>query len=124
VHYIGEEKSLTYNSETGRVWPSDWPFVLVTLFLILVPSLLCFIIVILLNAKFPAAVKVVLAIIYVISLSVCLWSLLRCSATDPGIIPSLTMHKILPDTTRSKPNSKSSYYALYKTEDELEETMR
>lgn len=123
-HYIGEDQALTYNSETDRVWPSDWPFILVTLFLILVPSLLCLVVVILMNEKFPVVLKAFLIAIYLISLGVCLWSLLRCSATDPGIIPSLTMHKILPDTRKLKANNKFSYYALYQSEDQVEGTMR
>ena len=97
-HYFGDKKNMSYNSRTKRVCPADWPFILITLFLILTPSLLCLVVVIIMNDKFSIELKVFLVIIYVTSLAVCLWSLYYCSSTEPGIIPSLTVGNTLPDT--------------------------
>lgn len=97
---------------------------ILTLLLILVPSALCLIVVILLNEKFPIELKLFLTVLYLISLSVCLFSLLYCSGTEPGVIPSLTMHNILPDRREYQPNKKLSYYALYQDRAELDRTMK
>ena len=77
-----------------------------------------------LNEKFPLWVKILLTVVYATSVYVCLRSLFRCSASDPGIIPSLTMHNRLPATVKEKPRAGGQYYTLYKTEEELEDTMR
>ena len=96
-----------------------------TLFLIIAPSLLLLIIVVFLNDGFCIELKVFLAIIYVVSLSICLFSLFYVSMTEPGIIPSLAMHQVLPRGDRKhEPDNKKGYYVLYRREDDLEEVMK
>ena len=75
------------------------------------------------NEKLPVQIKAFLATVYLASLATCLYSLYNVSSTEPGVIPSLTMHGTLPDQRKWVAEKKRSYYALYKTEEELEETM-
>lgn len=93
-HYIGCEKSLTYNSKSKRVCPSDWMFTVGTLLLILVPTFLAITVVIAMNEHFPLWLMVLLSFCILLTLYLCLSSLYNCSTTDPGIIPSLGTSKI------------------------------
>lgn len=113
---------MKYNSKTRQLWPSDWPFVFVTITLIVLPSLTCLVIAIIMNETLPIQIRTALAIVYVSSISLSLYSLRNCSTSDPGIIPSLSAHNILPDKPRLKAKQKTGYYVLYKTQQEIEDS--
>ena len=84
---FGRRKEVTYNPSSGKVCGSDSNFLVLTLTLILVPSVLCFVVVILMNPHFRVWEKAVLTLVYALSLFLCLNMLFKCSFTDPGIIP-------------------------------------
>ena len=113
THYFGEEKAVKYNSESQKISPSDVCFTYFTLSLILIPSSLCLIVVICLNEYFAWWLKIILSILYIITLYASLYNLFKCSQTDPGIIPSISLDSKLPETNRKKPKSNIDYYACY-----------
>lgn len=113
THYFGEEKAVKYNSESNKLSPSDVCFTYFTLALILIPSSLCLVVVICLNDQFPWWLKIILSILYIITLYASLYNLFKCSQTDPGIIPSLSLDSKLSETNKKKPKSNIEYYACY-----------
>ena len=88
--YLGRNKDVSYNTRTGRVSGGDAYFLVLTLSLILVPSLGCLVCAIWLNANLELWLQILLTVILSLSVFMCLRSLLKCAFTDPGIIPSLT----------------------------------
>ena len=112
-HYIGCEKSVTYNTKSKRVCPSDWMFTVGTLLLILVPTFLAITVVVAMNEHFPVWLMILLTLCILLTLYLCLSSLYNCSTTDPGIIPSLGTIPGIPDKQRVKADSKKEYYCSY-----------
>ena len=87
---IGNTGKVRYNAKTGRLWPSDFCFTMCTLSLILVPTALCYYWAIFRAETIEMVfVKVLLACIYTIFLTLSLRNLYKCSFTEPGVIPSL-----------------------------------
>ena len=118
-HYIGVDKSLTYNTRTKKVCPSDWMFTLGTLILILVPTGLAICVVIAMNSHFPIWLMILLTLCILLTLYLCLSSLYNCSTSDPGVIPSLGTSNGIKDQSRLKPDSKKEYYCQYQSREEL-----
>lgn len=98
--------------------PGDWKFTLLTLAIIVIPSGMCFYCIFAAENVDPA-IMVLLAIIYAISLFLCLRSLFRTTLADPGIIPSVEANQ-----GEYVPDPREAYYADYLTLQELEPIMR
>lgn len=116
--YFGREQNVSYSPASGCLSPSDNSFLAITLTLILVPSLLCLVVVIFLNYRFEIWLKVLLTIIYAISLYMCLSQLFKCSFTDPGILPALAEEQ-----DAGRPDSKKHYHVKYMDESELHQSL-
>jgi hypothetical protein len=113
-HSIGFDGSVTYNSKTKKICPSDWMFTLFTLCLIVIPTALCLVVVIAMNEKFPIWLKIIFSIAICISVFLCLRMLYKCATTDPGILPNVCVYnKMIPDLTKSKVDTKKEYFAQY-----------
>ena len=112
-HYVGTEKSVTYNTKTKKVCPSDWMFTMGTLLLIIVPTGLTISVVIAMNDHFPIWLMVLLTFCILLTLYLCLSSLYKCSTTDPGVIPSLGTMPGIPDKQRARADPKKEYFCQY-----------
>lgn len=124
VHVLGEKEALKYNSKTQRLCPSDCGFTTITFILILVPSAFCLGYIILFGQVFDIWLRALLFIINGGTLFLCLYNLCKCTYTEPGIIPSLTLNGKLRDEIKLTMKKQQDYYALYQTRDELEVTMQ
>ena len=83
---IGNKNSVSYNAKTDRIYPSHRHFVIVTLILIVGPSLLVFGM-LYFNDELTFSGRLIMAIVYALSFFICVRSLLKASMTDPGFIP-------------------------------------
>ena len=119
VHYFGEHKNLRYNAATRRLCPSDCGFTFLTLALILIPSSVCLFYVIPFS-RYEVWLKVVLTIVNSLSLALCLYYLLKCTYTEPGIIPSLSLEGNLASGIKKAPKSSLDYYAEYLKKEDLD----
>ena len=77
-----------FNPITERIWPSHKNFTLLTMFIIIAPSLCCILGLVVFNPYVPLVVKVWFAGLNCCSLGLSMKYLLQCAATDPGYIPS------------------------------------
>ena len=82
-------RSVTYNPDTKRMWPSDLGFTLCTLTLIIVPTTLCYIYAIIMAETYGTVMKVFVFLVYCVSIYGCLRNLYKCSFTEPGVIPPI-----------------------------------
>ena len=112
TYLIGKKQEVKYNYISQRITPSDMCFVYFTLSIILIPTLLCIVVVIWMTDEFPIWLKVILSILDLITLYLCIYSLYKCSSTDPGIIPPVN-DGTLPDAAAKKPIEKNDYYVEY-----------
>ena len=87
-HVIGSGRDLTFYSKSRIMLPSDLCFSIFTVTLILVPTVMCIIFTIFGNMTVDLKTKITLSVVDVFTMLICIWQLLKCSWTDPGIIPN------------------------------------
>ena len=125
-HKIGYTRSLTFNSKSRTLWPSDLKFWILTVLAILIPSTLCIYITIWGCKNFDdldLTARYFVTILYLISLFVVLWALLMVTFTEPGIMPSVFMNTRIQNTEIKKVNVYKDYYVEYKNRQELIDSM-
>lgn len=89
---IGKDGELSYNSQSKKVCPSDWVFAVFTVALIVIPTALALVVVVPMNEKIPIWLVIVFEIAICISVFFSLRMLYKCSTTDPGVIPNVSVY--------------------------------
>ena len=80
---------MSYDIKSKKIWPSDFGFTIFTMFLIVGPTIINIAVVIFGNKEISFVAKIILMIVNLVSLFFSVYSLRKCSASDPGIIPVL-----------------------------------